>query len=84
MANIKTAVSLKESLFKQVDALARKLNVTRSRLFALALEDFVRYHENQQLLDKINQAYQDGPDPNEQRLLREMRRHQRKLLEGQW
>jgi metal-responsive CopG/Arc/MetJ family transcriptional regulator len=84
MANIKTAVSLQESLFKQVDALARKLNVTRSRLFALALENFVRHHENQQLLDKINQAYQDGPDPSEQKLLREMRRNQRKLLEGQW
>ncbi len=84
MANIKTAVSLQESLFKQVDALARKLNVTRSRVFALALEEFVRHHENRQLLDKINQAYQGGPDLNEQKLLRDMRRHQRKLLEGQW
>ena len=42
MANIKTAISLQESLFAQAEDLARDLNVSRSRLFVLALENFIR------------------------------------------
>jgi antitoxin MazE6 len=44
MPNIKTAVSLEESLFKRVDSLSRELRISRSRLFSLALEEFVSRH----------------------------------------
>ena len=62
MANIKTAISLQKSLFEQVDILAHEMKVSRSRLFVLALEDYVRRYQNRQLLEKINQAYQDPDD----------------------
>ncbi len=84
MANIKTAISLQKSLFEQVEALARELNVSRSRLLALALEDFIRRYQNQKLLDQINRAYDDAPDPTEQARLRQMRRQQRRIVEGEW
>ena len=42
MENIKTAISIEKSLFTQANALARKMKVSRSRLFVLALEDFIR------------------------------------------
>lgn len=42
MANIKTAISLQKALFDQVDSLAREKKVSRSRLFVMALEDYLR------------------------------------------
>jgi metal-responsive CopG/Arc/MetJ family transcriptional regulator len=84
MANIKTAISLQETLFEQVEALAHELNVSRSRLLALALEDFIRRYQNQKLLEQINSAYDDAPDPGEQIRLRQMRRQQRRIVEGEW
>ena len=84
MANIKTAISLQKTLFEQVEALAREMKVSRSRLFALAVEEFVRRYQNQLLLEKINQAYPDSPDPNEQKRLRKMRRQHRRVVEGEW
>ena len=84
MANVKTAISLQKTLFEQVEALAREMKVSRSRLFVLALEDFVRRYQNQQLLEKINLAYQDAPDRAEQKRLRKMRRQHRKVVEGEW
>jgi metal-responsive CopG/Arc/MetJ family transcriptional regulator len=42
MENVKTAVSIRKSLFEQAENLARKMKVPRSRLFALALEDYIR------------------------------------------
>ena len=84
MANVKTAISLQKSLFEQVEALAREMKVSRSRLFALALEDYIRRSQNQQLLERINQAYPDAPNLTEQKYLRKMRRQHRKVVEGTW
>ena len=84
MANVKTAVSLDEPLFEQVEALARELKLSRSRLFALALQEFIRRHESQRLLERINAAYADAPDAEEEALLRGMLRHQREVLEDAW
>ncbi len=84
MAHIKTAISLQESLFQQVDHLAHEMKVSRSRLFVLALEDYVRRHQNRQLLEKINQAYKDPNDANERKRLRKTRRLHRRVIEGEW
>jgi len=83
MASIKTAISLQGSLLEQVDALARELDVSRSRLFVLAAEEFIQRHKNQELLEAINAAYDDFPDPEEQAVLRGMRRQHRRLMEKQ-
>ena len=84
MANVKTAVSLQKSLFEQAEALADELNISRSRLFALALEDFIHRSHNQQLLQKLNAAYEDVADAKEQTLRRRMRRQHRRMVEGEW
>ncbi len=51
MPNVITAISLRESLFNQVKELAHDLDVPRSRIFVLALENFIHHHENRNLLD---------------------------------
>jgi len=84
MANVKTAISMQQSLFEQAEALARELHISRSRLFALAVEDFMQRYENQRLLERINDAYADTTTPEEQALLRRMRRQQRQMVEGEW
>ena len=84
MANVKTAISIQQSLFEQAEALARELHISRSRLFALAVEDFMQRYENQRILERINDAYADTTTPEEQALLRRMRRQQRQMVEGEW
>ncbi len=84
MESIKTAISIEKSLFTQANALARKMKVSRSRLFVLALEDFIHEQENRELLEKINAVYADEPDESEKKLRRKMRKSHRRLVEGQW
>jgi len=81
---IKTAISIQKSLFEQAENLAQQLNMSRSHFFGLAIETFVKNHQNQLLLDEINQAYSDQPDPNEIIRLSKMRKPHRKLVEGEW
>ena len=84
MANVKTAISIDKSLFDQVNRLADELEVSRSGLFVLAVEEFIQRYENGQLLQQINQAYDDLPDAEEVDIQRNMRRYQRHLVEGEW
>ena len=84
MTNVKTAISLRQSLFEQIEVLAAELQISRSRLFALAAEAFIQDHQNQKLLKAINAAYDDLPDAGEPSLRRKMRQQHRRLVEGQW
>ncbi len=82
MTNIKTAISLPKALFEQAEALSSELKVSRSRLMAIALEEFIRRHQNRQLLEKINSAYADFSDDEEQTLNRHLRHQHRKIAEN--
>ena len=84
MATIKTAVSIQKSLYEQAELLAQKMNISRSHLFGMAVEDFMKRYQNQALLEEINQAYSDEPDPAEQVRLSQMRKQHRKVVEGEW
>lgn len=84
MRSVKTAISIQRPLFEQAENLARKMNVSRSRLFVLALEDYIRHQQNSELLAQINAAYADEPDPSEQLLRRKARHSHRRIVEGEW
>ena len=70
MAHVKTAISLDESLFREVEDWAGKLGVSRSQLFARAVEEYVRRHENEELLRRLNEAHAGGPDGEDEEALR--------------
>ena len=80
MAHEKTAISIEESLFREVESLAEDMKVSRSKLFAAAVSEFISKHKNQQLLAEINAAYDDTPDKQEKNKLEAMRGKQRHIL----
>lgn len=84
MANVKTAISMQQSLFEEVDALAQELELSRSRLFVLAVEEFIQRHHNRRLQEAVDAAYDDLPESDEQALRRQRRLKHRQMLEGQW
>jgi len=83
-ATIKTAISIQKTLFEQAENLAQQLHISRSHLFGLAIETYVKNHQNQALLDEINQAYSDAPDPDETARLAKMRTQHRNLVDEKW
>jgi metal-responsive CopG/Arc/MetJ family transcriptional regulator len=83
MSNIKTAVSIKESLFKEAETLAKKLEISRSKLFAVALENFIRQQENRELLKKINEVHNQVFSPDEESYKKQIRDYHRRSLEDE-
>lgn len=60
---MKTAISVSDRLFAAADVLARKLGVSRSRLYATALEEFVAKHQAAKVTERLNAVY--GSQPSE-------------------
>ena len=83
MATVKTALSIDESLFEQAEALAKELEVSRSRVFAMALEEFLKRHEAANVLARINAVYSDVPRESDKDQARRRAKH-REIVEGTW
>ena len=84
MHAIKTAISIDKNLFDQAEKIARTMKVSRSKLFVIALQDFIEHQKNKELLAQINAAYADEPDATEQALRNKARRQHRRIVEGEW
>ena len=81
MSGVKTAISLEENLFNQVSQLANDMHVSRSKLFTLAVKDFLKKQESNNLLAQLNAAYSDAPSEEEKSISKAMHRKQRQIVE---
>jgi len=82
MPNIKTAISIEKPIFEQMNILAKNLNVSRSRLFAMAAREFIQRHNNMELLNLINEAYEDSSETEP--MVTMMHLNHYKMVKDQW
>jgi metal-responsive CopG/Arc/MetJ family transcriptional regulator len=54
---MKAAVSIPDPVFKAADRLAKRMGVSRSRLYSVALERYVQEHDDEAITAKINELY---------------------------
>jgi len=80
--SVKTAISMQQNLFNEVNELASELKVSRSKLFVLAIEDFIKKNESRKMLSQINAAFSDFPDDEEKNNTSMMKRKQKSILEN--
>ena len=80
MPGVKPEISLEENLFKQVNKLANDLHVSRSKLFSLAIKDYLKKQEGKKILAQLNVAYGDSLNKEEEVLAKAMQKKQRKIV----
>ena len=81
MPGVKTAISLDEELLLKVNSLADNLHVSRSKVFTMAVQDYLKKQENQYLLAQLNEAYEDFPSEEERGILKSMRVKQNRNID---
>ena len=84
MLAVKTAISIEKDIFDEAEHIAKEMHVSRSRLFVIAMQDFIEHRKNKQLFDQINTAYSAEPTAEEQTLRRVSRRQHRRIVEREW
>jgi antitoxin MazE6 len=58
---MKAAISVPDHLFEEADRVARRLRVPRSRIYSLAIEEFVKKHRQQSLREALEAVYGGAP-----------------------
>ena len=54
---MKTAISLPDELFSAAETLASRLGVSRSRLFAMAIAEFIAKHRTSKVTERLDAVY---------------------------
>ena len=80
MPGVKTAISIDEKIFKRVNRLAKEMHVSRSRLFTMAVNDFLKKQENREILSLLNKAYGDPPTEEEEKISQSMQSKHGKII----
>lgn len=53
---MKTAVSIPDDVFHRAERLARKMKLSRSRLFSAAVDEYVTRHSDDEIAEAMNAA----------------------------
>jgi antitoxin MazE6 len=78
---MKIAVSIPDQLFASGETLGKRLGVSRSRLYATALAEFVAKNRGRKITERLNAVYES----EDSRLPRALRRQQgRSLTRKPW
>ena len=81
---MKTAISIDDELLQQADQTARHMGLSRSRLFATAVRDFLLRQQQEQMLLRLNEVYDQGLEPAEKRVLKGIKAKVGRTLKDRW
>jgi antitoxin MazE6 len=57
---MKTVISIPDPVFHDAEQLAKRLKVSRSRLYAAAIAAYVKRHRAADISDRLNEIYSDS------------------------
>jgi len=83
-SSVKTAISIDDGLLQEADETARVMGLSRSRLFTLAVGDFLRRQRQEQMLLRLNEVYATAGEPAEKSLLKKIKAKVRPALKDRW
>jgi len=60
MKSLKTAISIPEDIYRDAEDAAKKLGMTRSRLYSAAVADFLNRYRKDNIKVKLNEVHASG------------------------
>jgi metal-responsive CopG/Arc/MetJ family transcriptional regulator len=81
---MKTAISIDDGLLQEADETARLMGLSRSRLFATAVRDYLQRQREERMLLRLNELYANQPEPAETRLIKGIKAKVRPTLKERW
>jgi len=81
---MKTAISIEDEILREADETARRMGLSRSRLFALAVGDFLKRHRQEQMLVRLNEVYASEPQRADERLLKGIKTKAGRTIKEPW
>jgi predicted transcriptional regulator len=58
---MKTAISVPDAVFRQAEAAARRLRISRSQLYSMAITEFLKRQQASSITERLNEVYSRQP-----------------------
>jgi metal-responsive CopG/Arc/MetJ family transcriptional regulator len=81
---MKTTISIDGQLLEEADRAARRMGVSRSRLFSLALQEYLLQRRQEEMTEQLNRVYAGGLDAPERRTTAGMKARFRATMKDRW
>ena len=62
---MKTAISLPDEMFKEIEEVTKECECSRSQVFVMAVREFLDRRNAKKLLEALNDAYRETETPEE-------------------
>ena len=62
---MKTAISVPDELFKEIEKVAKEHHYSRSEVFVIAVKEYLEKRRSKELLAALNEAYATAEPPEE-------------------
>jgi metal-responsive CopG/Arc/MetJ family transcriptional regulator len=72
---MKTAISVPDDIFKEVDKLAKDHNCSRSEVFVIAVKQYLEKIKSQEILAALNMTYSEQESLEERSFRKKSKRH---------
>jgi len=80
---MKTAISVPDEIFKEVEKFSKEHQYSRSEVFATAAKEFLEKMKSKELFNALNEAYSEAEYPEEVTLRTKSKRYYAKrILKG--
>ena len=56
---MKTAISIRDEIFEAAELVAARMGLSRSELYAKAVEEFVSHHSDERITERLDAVYGD-------------------------
>lgn len=63
--SMKTAISLPDEMFKEIEEVTKECDCSRSQVFVMAVREFLDRRKSRELLEALNKAYEGAETPEE-------------------
>ncbi len=81
---MKTAISVPNHIFKELEKFSKEHQYSRSEVFAMAVKEFLEKRKSKELLNALNEAYSEPELPEEITLREKGKRYfAKKILKEQ-
>jgi hypothetical protein len=78
--SMKTAISLPDEMFKEIEEVTKECDCSRSQVFVMAVKEFLDRRKSEKLLEALNKAYEGPETPEETNARREAKEYHGKKV----
>ena len=78
--SMKTAISLPDEMFKEIEEITKECDCSRSQVFAIAVREYLERRKSKKLLEALDDAYRETEPLEETRARRQAKAYHAKRV----